>query len=93
MMIPIVWRFERKYGMNILEFNGICHEKKLVWPVIYEAVEIIDIADNFKGVPLEQIPESSATGNEELRVSFSLIFPSIKEIEKFERFLSKYYFE
>lgn len=78
--------------MNILEFNGICHETKFGVVAIYESIEIIEAATNFKGVPLEPIPGNSITGAEKFIISFSLLFPSGRARKKFEEFLNKYYF-
>ena len=93
MMIPYEWEILRKKTMNILEFYGICREKEMEYIAISVATDIIDLAFQYKGIPRVEIPKNNVASKRISVISFSLIFPSSEEIEKFIDFLKKYYFD
>lgn len=92
MLIPIEWGILRKTGINIVEFYAICNMKEFESIAIFEASEIIDLADFFQGIPIDHIPETHVKCKWKTTVSFSIIFPTEKEAKKFKEFLDEYYF-
>lgn len=81
MMIPISWSFQRKSIMPVIEAKGESPAKESEFIMIQNAVEMIEKASEFKGIPYQNPP--SPSNNFSLTVSFSLIFPSDKELTSF----------
>ena len=87
MMIPISWSFRRKDFLPIIEAKGESPAKESEFFMIQKAVEIIEKASEFKGVPYQGTPGTS--NNFYLTVSFSLIFPSDQELSNFMEAIRK----
>ena len=81
MLIPVNWSFERKGILPLVEVRAESQEKAIEPYMIHRAVEIIDRASQFKGIPYQNQP--SLSNNFALTISFSLFFPSNKEATSF----------
>ncbi len=81
MMIPVSWSFQRKSVIPIIEVKGESPAKESEFIMIQNAVEMIQKANEFKGIPYQNPP--SPSNNFLLTVSFSLIFPSDKDLTSF----------
>ncbi len=87
MKIPISWTFQRKGIMPIIEVKGQSPAKEGEFILIQNAVEIIEKANEFKGIPYQNTP--SPSNGFSLTVSFSLIFPSDKELTSFREIIQQ----
>ena len=81
MLIPVMWSFRRKNIMPIVEVKGESQVEIGEFFMIHQAVEIIEKARVFKGIPCQDPP--SQPNEVKLTVYFSLIFPSEKELASF----------
>ena len=81
MMIPVSWTFQRKSIMPIIEAKGESPVKEGEFIMIQNAVEMVEKASEFKGVPYQNPPSTSISFS--VTVLFSLIFPSDKELTNF----------
>lgn len=80
-MIPVSWSFRQKSVMPIIEVKGESPAKESELIMIQNAVEIIEKASEFKGIPYQNSP--SPSNNFSLTVSFSPIFPSDQDLTSF----------
>ena len=89
MIIPISWSFQRKTNLPILEIKGESTENLSEPIMINMAVEMIESAEKFKGIPLPEETNSFQNSQYALTVSFSLIFPTSKELNSFMESIKK----
>lgn len=81
MIFPVRWSWKRKSLMPIIEAKAESPLKEAVLIMVHEAVEMIDMASEYKGVPCSVY--SLPVNDISVTVSFSLIFPSEKELTSF----------
>ena len=85
MIIPINWSFQRKNIMPFLEAkceNSILLSQNII---IKSAVDIIESAQKFNGVPFSSPPTFQSKSA--IAVSFSLIFSSETDFNNFWKFI------
>ena len=87
MIIPIHWRFHRSSMLPIIE--AICESsiKGCETIMIHDVLDIIEKANQFEGIPFSNKPSFPITSS--VSVSFSLIFPTETDADKFMEFLQK----
>ena len=83
MITPVIWRFERVPFLPILDVIGECPNIDLINEKIMLgcAVKFIEKAENFQGRPYNKPPKIDK--KIPLSVSFALIFPTEKDLEKY----------
>lgn len=88
MIVPVSWSFQRNDILPIIEAKGESPAKESESIMIQYAVEMVQKASEFKGVPY-QVPPCLQTSNALVNVSFSLIFPSDRELANFMEAIQK----
>ncbi len=80
-IVPFYWNIRRKGILPIIEATGTTPAKDREFVLLQNAVEIIEKASEFRGIPIQDTyhPANSSL----VTVSFSLIFPSDKELDSF----------
>ena len=87
MKVPFTWSFRQENALPIINIVGNSPIKGSEPVLLRGAVEIIEKAGEFKGIPY---PNSSCNENNlSLAVYFSLIFPSNNEISSFMEYIQK----
>ncbi len=81
MIIPINWQLRQEGSMPIIEAKCESPVKETEFVIIQSAVQMIDLASKFKGVPYQLY--SCKPSNFQLTIGFALIFPSNQDITSF----------
>ena len=80
-MAPEEWKFVRNEAVPIIEISCESQGEENESEMVEVAIELIEIAKEFGGRPIQKGKEPVST--QKIMVSFSLIFPSQKEITRF----------
>lgn len=83
----IRWMFKRNEGLPIINVVGGCKEvdKEAESILIVSAVEYIEKAEEFNGIPHAISPYFLNSSN--MEVAFSIMFPTEKDIQEFTKAL------
>ena len=81
MITPINWQLWREGSMPIIEAKCESPVKETEFVIIQSAVQMIDLASKFKGVPYQFYSCKPSTF--QLTVGFALIFPSSEYLTNF----------
>ena len=84
--LPIRWAFKRKSIMPIVDVIGECDILEGEDVIVLRALDFIEKAGEFKGVPYQISPIKS---NYPLSISFGLLFPSEEKIVSFLEWVQK----
>ena len=79
-ILPIRWSFQRNRYIPVVDAKGESPAKESEFFMVQQAVEMIEMASKFKGIPYKNLPASS--NNTSLTVSFSLFFRARKKVRK-----------
>lgn len=78
------WSLKQHDILPILEIRGSCDEENTEGILLGETIRMIEQAEKFKGIPYATVSNIRVRRkNEKVIVQFSLIFPSVRKLEKF----------